>query len=138
MKTQIFPEPIVGAIIVNEKGSILLLESHKWKDVYSIPGGHVELGETLREALVREVKEETGLDIFDIVFIGLQESIFDTQYFTKRHFIFFDFVCKTKGYDVSLNNEAQNYLWVTIDDAFDKPLVSNTRKTLENYITKMK
>lgn len=136
MQPQIFPEPIVGAIIINDKGNVLLLKSHKWKDMYIIPGGHIELGETTEEALIREVKEETGLDIFDIDFLGFQESIFHEKFFIRRHFILLDFVCKTKGNEVVLDNEAQNYLWTPIENAFDLPLVSNTKTALKKYYNK--
>lgn len=136
MQPQIFPEPIVGAIIINDKGSVLLLKSHKWKDMYIIPGGHIELGETTEDALIREVKEETGLDIFDIDFLGFQESIFHENFFIKRHFIFLDFVCKTKGISVVLDNEAENYFWASIENVFNLPLVSNTRVALKKYYDK--
>jgi nucleoside triphosphatase len=136
MQPQIFPEPIVGAIIINDEGKVLLLKSHKWKDMYIIPGGHIELGETIEGALIREVKEETGLDIFDIDFLDFQESIFHNKFFIKRHFIFLDFVCKTKGNNVVLDNEAENYLWASIENVFELPLVSNTKVTLQKYFDK--
>jgi nucleoside triphosphatase len=95
MPDQIFPEPTVGAFIFNNKGELLLLESHKWPGRYVVPGGHVELGERLEEAVVREAKEETGLDIFEIEFINFQQFIYDPAFWKKRHFIFFDFACQT-------------------------------------------
>ena len=58
--TQQYPEPTVGALILNKESKILLVKSHKWQNNYVIPGGHVELGETLQDTLKREIKEETG------------------------------------------------------------------------------
>ncbi|HSK65470.1 MAG TPA: NUDIX domain-containing protein [Anaerolineales bacterium] len=66
MAEQIFPEPTVGVFIFNPSGELLLLKSHKWPGRYVVPGGHVELGERLEEAAVREAKEETGLDVYGI------------------------------------------------------------------------
>ena len=65
MAKQQFPEPTVGALIFNPEGKLLLMRSHKWRDKYVVPGGHIELGEHIEDALKREVKEETGLDVTD-------------------------------------------------------------------------
>ena len=46
-----YPEPTVGAIIFNPDNKILLCKSHKWNNQYIIPGGHIELGEGMEEAL---------------------------------------------------------------------------------------
>lgn len=46
-----FPEPVVGVLIFNTEGKMLLLKSHKWRDKYIIPGGHIELGERIEEAI---------------------------------------------------------------------------------------
>ncbi len=133
-KTQTFPEPIVGAIILNHRDEVLLLKSHKWSDMYTIPGGHIELGETVLNALMRETKEETGLDILDARFLGIQESINDGLYFRASHFIFLDFVCRTRQTTVTLDDEAQDYVWIGIREALKLSLVSNTRQALKRCI----
>ena len=88
MADQQFPEPTVGALIFNPEGKIFLMKSHKWFGKYVIPGGHIELGETAADAVKREVKEETGLDVDDVKFIMHQEFIFDEVFWKKKHFIF--------------------------------------------------
>jgi nucleoside triphosphatase len=45
--TQHYPEPTVGALIFDPAGRLFLMRSHKWAGKYVVPGGHVELGETL-------------------------------------------------------------------------------------------
>lgn len=85
---QLYPEPTAGALIFNLEDKIFLLKSHKWKGRYTIPGGHIELGESMEQALKREINEETGLDIYDIKFICLQEFIFDDQFWKKNPFNF--------------------------------------------------
>lgn len=134
MTKQKFPEPTCGALIFNLEGKIFLMKSHKWKGKYVIPGGHIELGETMEKALKREIKEETGLDIFDIGLIFFQEFIFDKSYWKKKHFIFFDFSCKTKSTKVKLNSEGQAYLWAKIEEALKLPIEPYTRKTIEGYL----
>ena len=138
MVEQKFPEPVVGALIFNQENKIFLMKSHKWKNKYVIPGGHVELGEKMEDALIREIKEETGLDIFDIKFIIYDEFIFDKAFWKKKHFILFDFVCKTNSTDVKLDSEGQEYIWVDIKEALNLPIEPYTRKTIEAYLRNFK
>ena len=104
-----------------------------WKGKYVIPGGHVELGETLEHALKREVKEETGLDIFDIKFLAFLEFIYGRDFEERKHFIFFDYTCKTKGTRVRLNEEGTDFVWVTVEEALRLPVESNTREIIVRY-----
>jgi nucleoside triphosphatase len=133
MATQQYPEPTVGALIFNPAGELLLIRSHKWHDRYVVPGGHVELGETLEQALHREVREETGLEIHDIEFLMTQEFIFDEAFWQRRHFIFFDYTCRSDTTEVTLNSEAQEYVWIAPGDALDLPIDGYTRRTIETY-----
>lgn len=136
MPDQIFPEPTVGAFIFNNKDELLLMESHKWPGRYVVPGGHVELGERLEEAVIREAKEETGLDIFDIEFINFQQFIYDPAFWKKRHFIFFDFACKTDSTEVQLNDEAEGFIWVEPHQALTLELDTYTRRSVEEWLKK--
>ncbi len=133
-----YPEPIAGAFIFNPKGELFLMKSHKWSDMYVIPGGHVELGETLHEALIREAKEETGLVVFDPQFICFWEFISGEEFHKKKHMIFFNYLVRTNDTNVTLNEEAQEYIWVDPKGSLKLPLNSYTRKTLEQYILKEK
>ncbi len=136
MAKQRYPEPTVGALVFNPERKLLLVQSHKWRNKYTIPGGHIELGETLLAALRREVKEETGLDVYEVEFIDFQEFIFDDAFWKKRHFIFFDYACKTDSTDVKLNSESEEYLWVSLEDAANLPVDPYTQRTIQNYVKK--
>ncbi|SCY56171.1 NUDIX domain-containing protein [Alkaliphilus peptidifermentans] len=111
-----YPEPTVGAIIFNPDNKILLCKSHKWNDKYIIPGGHIEMGESMEDALRREILEETGLEIYDINLISIKESVYNKAFHEKKHFIFIDYICKTDSYNVTLNEEAQEYKWVDLSE----------------------
>ena len=136
MAKQRFPEPTVGIFIFNSQSELLLLRSHKWPGMHVVPGGHVELGERLEDTAIREAKEETGLDVYDLEFICFQQFLYDPAFWKKRHFIFFDFAAKTHSTEVELNDEAQEYLWVPPEKAWGLTLDPYTRRSLEIYLNK--
>jgi len=125
------PTPTVGAVIMNPEGNILLLKSHKWYGKYVVPGGHIDLGETLEHAIKREVNEETGLEIHDLEFIKPSDFIFDPAYHKRRHFIFLDFFCRTDSTNVKLNDEAESFVWVKPKDALKLALEPYTTPLIE-------
>lgn len=136
MAKQEFPRTTVGALVFNPEGKVFLMKSYKWRGKYVMPGGHIELGEKMEEALKREIKEETGLDIYDIEFIYFQEFIFDKAFWKKRHFIFLDFACKTKSTKVELDSEGQEYVWVSLKEALKLPVEPYTRRAIKEYMKK--
>jgi len=134
MTEQLFPEPTVGVFIFNQAGELLLLKSHKWPGKYVVPGGHVELGERIEDAAIREAKEETGLDIHDLEFINFQQFLYDPSFWKPRHFIFFDYAGRTESTDVQLNDEAEEHVWVRLGAAIHLPLDAYTRISIEKLI----
>lgn len=136
-KGQAFPEPTVGALIVNNEGKILLVKSHKWFDNYTLPGGHIEVGETAIEAVKREVKEEVGLNVDVGNMLLMQEAIFAPEFYKKRHFIFIDFACRSLNGQVKLDqDELQDYTWVYPGAAYNLKLDSFTKKTVDKFMEK--
>ena len=138
MADQIFPEPTVGVFIFNRQDELLLLKSHKWPGMYVVPGGHVELGERLEEAVLRETREETGLDIYDVEFINFQEFIYDPSFWKRRHFIFFDYAGRTDSTDVQLNDEAEEHVWVRLEEAIRLPVDAYTRVSIDKLLERHK
>jgi nucleoside triphosphatase len=134
MSAQSFPEPTVRILIINLKEEILLIKSHKWPGSYVVPGGHVEMGEHLEETVIREAKEETGLDVFDLHFLCWQEFIYDPSFWERRHFLFFNYFCRTKSTEIHLNDEAEDYLWVQPGSALGLPLDSYTRNSVLEFL----
>lgn len=129
-----YPEPTVGALILNPKQEIFLVKSHKWHNTYVMPGGHIELGEKMTDALKREIKEETGMKISNIHFLSLHEFIFQKTYWKKKHLLFINFYCTSQYTDkITLNDEAEEYTWVSIAKALKLNLEPSTRKAILEY-----
>jgi len=111
----LMPIASVEAMIVNEKNEILVLrrKNHPVKGEWWFAGGRIRKGETLEEALIREVKDETGLDIEIIKFIGVYSRIF-----RDRHDITLAYLCKCfNGASVVLNEEHSEYGFWKLDYA---------------------
>jgi len=109
------------------------MKSHKWNNKYVMPGGHIELGEKIIDALKREIKEETNLDIHNIKFLSCSDFIFDKRFWKKKHFVFHDFVCQTDSGKVKLNGEAQEYVWVSIEEAENLDIEPYTKRAIQDY-----
>ena len=134
---QLYPEATVGALIVNQKDEVLLVHSKKWGEKYTVPGGHIELGERAEDAIVREVKEETDLDSEVVELLILQQAIYPKDYDKHEHYIFMDYVCKARSSEVKLDGrELQSYVWVKPEDALKLDLEEYTRTFVLKYLEK--
>ena len=132
---QNFPEATVGALIVNSNGEILLVKSYKWGSKYTVPGGHIELGERSEVAVRREVKEEVGLEVEPVRILLVQEAIFPADYIKHEHYIFLDYLCRATSSTVKLDGkEIQAYVWTAPNDALQLELESFTRNLVEEYV----
>jgi 8-oxo-dGTP diphosphatase len=81
--------------------------------VYTLPGGGVELGETLQQAVIREVREETGIDIEPIALAGYRQMIMrDAQGKIERHFVILPFAARWIAGEISLNEELAEATWL--------------------------
>ncbi|MBQ9857770.1 MAG: NUDIX hydrolase [Oscillospiraceae bacterium] len=116
----------VAGLVTNNNGEILLIKSPKRGWEY--PGGMVEPGETFQEALLREVKEESGIDVEITGFIGLCKNI-------EKDVVNIDFACKAVGGQLTTSDESSEVLWVKREDALGMITFPLTRKRLENMLS---
>lgn len=128
------PIATVGALIHDGEGEVLMMRTHKWSNKWGIPGGKIERGEASEDALRREVKEETALDIEDIRFALVQDSIDSLEFERPEHFILLNYVARVTSRDVTLNDEAEQYQWLSPEDALKLDLNQPTRHLLEQVL----
>jgi len=112
-----YPErPILGVgAIIEEGGRVLLVERGKEpvKGVWSLPGGVVEVGEYLKDAVCREVREETGLEVEPVRVAEVFERIMpgpDGR--PEYHYVLIDYLCKITGGILSPASDAARAEWV--------------------------
>jgi len=104
----------VSAAILRD-GKVLLVRRARppARGVFSLPGGVVEVGETLGEAVMREVREETSLEIEPVALAGYRDVISrDTDGRVERHFVILPFAARWLGGEPVLNDELSEALWV--------------------------
>jgi phosphoglycolate phosphatase-like HAD superfamily hydrolase/ADP-ribose pyrophosphatase YjhB (NUDIX family) len=125
------PIVTVGALIFNDSNQVLMVRTHKWSNLWGIPGGKIKWGEPAEEALRRELKEETALDITDIDFVLVQDCIHSKEFYRDTHFVLLNYTCRCSGAPaVRLNEEAREFRWATTDEALAMPINAPTRKLL--------
>lgn len=133
MSNKILPEVVIGVFIQNKQGKIALFKSSKWK-TWIPPGGHIEYGETIEEAVKREVKEEVGININNMKLIRVAEIIDNPSFHRKCHLISFQFLCSFPGNEnFKLDNkEILSFKWFSINEALKlKEIDGETKKTLK-------
>ena len=135
---QLYPEATVGALVVNPNGDVLIVRSSKWNNKFTVPGGHIELGEPAEDAIKREVKEETGLDVELVELLLVQQAIYPANYYKHEHFIFMDYLCKTLDSEVRLDGrELQEYVWIKPHEALKLDMEDYTRRFVVKYLEEL-
>jgi 8-oxo-dGTP diphosphatase len=105
------PQLAVSAAIFRDGKVLLVRRAHSpGKGFYSLPGGRVEFGETLKAAVHREVDEETALQIEIVDFVGWREVTPGTT--GGGHYLIMSFAARWKDGEVTLNEELDDYKWL--------------------------
>ena len=120
MKRDYPDRPIVGVgAVIIERGRALLVRrgTPPLQGEWSIPGGVVELGETLREAAAREAKEETGLEVEAGEVLEIVDRIIhDPERKVQYHYVLVDFLCRRISGEAKAGADARDIRWITAEE----------------------
>ncbi|MGB0757389.1 MAG: NUDIX hydrolase [Patescibacteria group bacterium] len=127
------------AIITNSDNKVLVLRQSFEKEVdgagqYHVPGGIVEPGESLREALIREVHEETQFDIKPLKVLSVEEWQANMRGDDCYFFGMF-FACELVGGDLEIQaEEASGFAWVDLENIDSYDILQPSKKIIEDYL----
>ncbi len=119
-----------GVIIYNNGVVLIKRKNEPFKDFYALPGGFVEYGETVEEALKREMKEETGLDVRILKLIGVYS---DPGRDPRGHTVSAAFLCIGEG-ELKAGDDAKEVEVVPIDEAEKLPLAFDHARILRDAL----
>lgn len=129
----------MGAIIVQAERILLVRRSNPpLQGEWSIPGGLVETGETTKEAIVREVREETGLEIEVVRLAEVFERILrDRESRVQYHFVLIDYLCQVIAGEACAASDVSEVRWVKTDQLEKLAVAPETceviRRTVQGF-----
>lgn len=115
----------VAALVTNDEGKILLVNS-PWRG-WEYPGGLIEPGETFKEALHREIREESGVEVEITGFVGICKNV-------EKDIVNIDFTCRYIGGELTTSEESTEVIWATAEEAFKLITFPLTKKRLKQML----
>jgi ADP-ribose pyrophosphatase YjhB (NUDIX family) len=134
MKREFPDAPLVGvgAIIIEEDRVLLVKRAHPpLQAQWSIPGGVLEVGELVREAAVREAREETGLIVEPGELLGVYDRVLrNADQRVQYHYVLIDFLCRRVGGELFAASDAAEVRWFTREELPALNLAADTQDVI--------
>src|ERR1700719_3273107 len=137
-----FPEvPLVGvgAIIIEGDRVVLVKRAHPpLQAEWSIPGGVLEVGELVREAAIRESREETGLIVEPGELLGVYDRVLrDSEKRVQYHYVLIDFLCRRVAGELAAASDAAEVRWLTPEELPALRLAEDTLDVIRKGFAKL-
>lgn len=140
MKRDYPDRPIVGVgAVILDRDRVLVVRRDRepLKGEWSIPGGVLELGETLRAGAAREALEETGLEVeAGEVLEVFDRIVTDPKGRTQFHYVLIDFLCRVRGGALRAGSDVSEVRWLTESELESFPLSDGAGQLLKNAFTR--
>jgi mutator protein MutT len=130
------PIPCVAAVIIHD-GKVLLTKrgNEPGYGKWGLPGGVVELGEKVEEAIIREVYEETGIKVEPLKILAVLDSIrIDNEQKIRFHYVLIEFLCRYIHGCVTSSDDALDARWVSAKKLDEVDIMSFTKNFIEKVI----
>ena len=130
----------VGAVIIEENQVLLVKRAHPpIQGQWSIPGGVLEVGELIREAAIREAREETGLIVEPGDLLGVYDRVLrNAEQRVQYHYVLIDFLCRKVGGALAAADDAAEVRWFTRDELPALHLAEDTQDVIQKGFAKLK
>jgi ADP-ribose pyrophosphatase YjhB (NUDIX family) len=121
------------AVIIQEGRVLLVKRAHPpLAGEWSIPGGLLEVGETLRKAAAREALEETGLVVEPLDLLGVFDRVLrDSEGKLQYHYVLIDFLCRRIGGELRAASDAAEVRWCTLEEVRNLQLARDTADVIQ-------
>lgn len=133
-KPQVTPKIAVNAVVFNEKGEVLLAKRTD-NGLWCIPGGHVDLGEPLKEACLRELYEETGLKAEVVKLVGIYSDTKGSLHIAQGpewHTVRVSFLCKVTGGELRPSEETSEIRYFNVGQL--PPLITDHTRRIQDAL----
>jgi 8-oxo-dGTP diphosphatase len=130
----------VGAVILNGERFVLVQRgSEPHKNEWSVPGGMLESGESLRDAVVREAREETSLEVEPVALVEVFERVIrDDCGEIRFHYVILDYLCRSQAGTLSAGADALDARWLRLDDLSSLSIADGTLGVLKKALAAAK